>query len=204
MKLTQLVEYTTPLTNTPIYGVDTSGGTPLSRKILLGNANNPGAVLEDVVWTNTSSNVTVTGNTIEKTSGSDGLWDAGGVASKQLQSGDGFCQWEVDTTTGTDSLMCALSNDNPDFSFQSLDFAIWQFGNTIRVYENNSQKFTTTGVTVGDLFKVEIVSGSVEYKQNDTTFYTSLVSPTYPLFCDCSIRDLDRKVMDAKIFGNWT
>ena len=51
-----------------------------------------------VTWTNTA-NVTVTGNTIQKTGGAGSTWDAGAVSTQSIVSGDGYVQATVDVTS---------------------------------------------------------------------------------------------------------
>jgi hypothetical protein len=51
---------------------------------------------QDVTWANVV-NVTITGNTIQKTS-TPTAWDAGAVSTQGIQAGDGYVQATVDVT----------------------------------------------------------------------------------------------------------
>src|SRR5438105_1432820 len=50
---------------------------------------------EPVTWVN-AVNVTISGNTIQKTGGAAATWDAGAVSSRAIRSGDGYVQVTVD------------------------------------------------------------------------------------------------------------
>lgn len=87
--------------------------------------------VEDVVWTSLVNAIAV-GNTITKTSGAI-AWNAGGVSSKAIQSGDGYVEWTAGDPA-TQYQMCGLSNGNTDVNYTDIDFAIYQNGGTINIY----------------------------------------------------------------------
>src|SRR5947207_16015114 len=64
--------------------------------------------LQNVTWTNVSSTIQVTGNSIQKTSGTSSWYDAGAVSSQAIIAGDGY----IDSTPGETktSRICALGN----------------------------------------------------------------------------------------------
>src|SRR5207253_10944692 len=83
-------------------------------------------------WTNLT-NVTATGNTIQKTGGASSTWDAGAVSSQTILSGDGYAQASVDVTS-TYKLF-GLSNGDIGATQTDVDFALYMAGGTLKVYE---------------------------------------------------------------------
>src|SRR5205823_9775750 len=78
-----------------------------------------------VSWTN-RVNVTVTGNTIQKTGGAGSTWDAGAVSDQSILSGDGYVQATVDVTTTY--RMFGLSNGDSSVLHIDIDFAAYLAG----------------------------------------------------------------------------
>lgn len=155
----------------------------------------------DVIWSG-GVNVTITDNTVEKTGGSPSLYDAGAYTTKLLQGGDGYIEAEYDIAG--DRFLGLDVNAPVNQNWTSMDFALWFRSTGLTIYENGSFK-TASGPAPsnGDILRIEIESGTIKYKKNGVTFYTSLNSPNYPLYGDCSIKVMNRKIIDAKISGDW-
>src|SRR5688572_24283188 len=83
----------------------------------------PRAVLngEDqaVAWTNVA-NATVNGTVLQKTSGWDGVQDAGATSEQQLTSGDGYIEFTVGETTTM--WLGGLSHGNDGTTYADVDF----------------------------------------------------------------------------------
>jgi YD repeat-containing protein len=63
---------------------------------------------QNVTWTNVTSTITVTGNSIQKTSGTNSWFDAGATSTQTITSGDGYVEFTPgDITTWR---MCGLGN----------------------------------------------------------------------------------------------
>src|SRR5205823_1330119 len=74
---------TPTLTGTPPTSTPTITPTPLPQGC------------QNIVFTNTA-NVTVSGNSIQKTSGSEGVYDSGARSAQQAASGDFAVQFTID------------------------------------------------------------------------------------------------------------
>lgn len=162
-----------------------------------------GDAAESVAWTDKVS-VTATGNTLEKTGGSGGVWDAG-AASDDTAAGD--CRVDFTTAVAGSTLMCGLSSSNIDEDFDTIDFAFYANGSTdIRVFESGTQEFLYAVVFApGDLARVQRVGTAVLYwhwnQSTWTNFYTSDVESTGDLLVDCSINGAGDKIVGA-LFQN--
>jgi hypothetical protein len=149
-----------------------------------------------VTWTS-PVNVTVTGNTIQKTGGSSGEWDAGAVSTVAIRSGDGYVQATVDATNTY--RMFGLSNGNSGVLPGDIDFAAYLAGSTLMVYERGLNRGSFGTLAVGDVIKVSIESGVVKYYKNGVLFYTSSAPAQYPLLLDTAINSSLGRVSNAFI-----
>jgi len=145
-----------------------------------------GLFTQNVVWSN-AINVTVTGNSIQKTSGCDGCEDAAAVSSQQF-TGNGYVEFTASETTTQRAI--GLSRGNTGTIRQDIDFAImlWNVnGGVVEIYENDIYRAGTVGYTPGDVFRVAVDQGIVKYSKNGVVFYTSSQKPTFPLLADTSL-----------------
>lgn len=153
-----------------------------------GNTSNVATVsgFAEVTWTNTS-NISTSGGTVTK-SGSSNAWDAGGI-SLQNFSGDGYLEFTAHNATT--ARMCGLTILNTTVNFNDIDYCLYLLNNgTVRVYELGTNRGTFgNGYTAGDLFRIERSGTNIQYYQNGTLLYTSLVSvvATKKLYADCSL-----------------
>src|SRR5205823_2701517 len=153
---------------------------------------------EGVAWTN-RVNITVTGNSIQKTSGTGSIWDAGAASTRAIQSGNGYVQASADDTT-TYKLF-GLSNGDSNANQADVDFALFMAGGVLKVYENGLLKGNFGSYVTGDLLKVSVGSGIVRYYRNSTLIYTSSAQPTYPLLVDTSINSLYGRITNVTLCG---
>ena len=58
-----------------------------------------------------------------------------------------------------------------------------------------------TSYASGDVFRVGVVGGQVEYSKNGVVFYTSATLPTYPLLVDSSLAGVGSTISNAIISG---
>ena len=140
-------------------------------------------VVSDVVWSLTSG-VSLEGNSLRKT-GTSG-WNAGAVSTASLASGDGFVEFTAtETNTGR---MCGLGTSDSGPSDGDIEFAVQlTSGGDVKVYESGTLRGTYGTYASGDRFRVELRDGTVRYRKNGATFYTSTVTPSYPLTVDSSL-----------------
>lgn len=119
------------------------------------------------------------------------VWDAGLLSSAAVidaSTTDGMVSWLVESSSGTVREMAGWAVDaSANVSYINLKYSIYQVNhNSMRVYENGSQKFIATfTVTAGDRLGIMIQSGVVTYVYIKgsviTPFYTSTVPATGPL-----------------------
>jgi hypothetical protein len=178
-----------PPTNTPLPPTNTPAPPT--------NTPAPGGC-ESVVWTG-AINVTVTGNSIQKTGGAGSTWDAGAVSTRAILSGDGYVQATVDDTT-TYKLF-GLSNGDNGQGQTDVDFALFMAGGTLKVYESGVLRANVGTYVVGDLLKVAVEGGVVRYYRNGGLLYTGTVAPTYPLLVDTSINSMGGRIANVLVCG---
>lgn len=149
---------------------------------------------EAVAWTDLVA-TSVIGTTLTKTSGCDGC-GGGAISSQQIASGDGYVEF---TALETDLLRAVgLSNGNPGTSIGEITFAIRLQSGWAEVRESGVYEIDTAFVS-GDVFRVAIADGLVQYSKNGEVFYTSTTAPTYPLLVDVSLPQLNGTVANAVI-----
>jgi len=150
---------------------------------------------QSVTWTNIV-NATVIGNVLQKTGGFDGVDDAGATSQQQLTAGDGYVQFTVGETNTF--WLGGLSNGNQGTGFADIDFAFrFNGAGSADVLENGIYAGGDTPYATGDVFRVAIVSGRVQYFRNGTFLRESAMTPTYPLLLDVALGSLGATVSDA-------
>jgi hypothetical protein len=159
----------------------------------------PQATTENVIWTNTF-NVTVTGNSVQKTSGSSAAWDGGGVSTRAIAGGDGYVEF---TATEVDRMRAfGLGYGDSSRSLSDIEFAILLEANSyFQVYESGVARGPRTMYASGDRFRIAVEGGQVRYRRNNVIFYTSTLSPTYPLVADAAMYELLTRITNAVISG---
>jgi len=175
---------------------DAAGNATTSSAVSVMASNN--LTVENVVWTS-AVNVTVTGNSLQKTSGCQGCADAGAVSQQQINSGDGYVEIAVaGGTTGMQRLF-GLSNGNPGTTGDEIDFALDLYAGKATVRESGAYR-AETPVVNGDVVRVSVEGGVVKYRKNGAAaFYESTVPPVYPLLVDTAFYNLSSTINNAVI-----
>ncbi|MFH6986031.1 hypothetical protein [Marinoscillum luteum] len=118
-------------------------------------------------------------------------WGDGGAASVNIlnENTDGWVETTANQTVT--ARMLGLSETNEDAHYLSIDFAIYlRQGGELRVYEKGVLMYTSASpYAVGDILKIARESGTITYKKNDVTFYTSTVLSTTALIVDVAFHD---------------
>ena len=172
---------------------DAAGNLAVSGDFTLTTAA-PAAV-EAVIWTDLV-NAAAAENALRKTSGCDGCDDAGAVSQQQIASGDGYVEF---STSEADTLRAVgLSHGSATTAADEIDYAIRLQLGLADVYERGVYR-AGSGFIAGDVFRVAVEGGVVNYYKNGGRLYTSAVPPTYPLVLDASLFDLSAAVTDAVI-----
>ena len=153
---------------------------------------------QSVVWTSIV-NATVTNTVLQKTSGWDGVDDAGAVSEQQLTAGDGYVEFTVGEATTF--WIGGLSHGNPGTTFAEIDFAFrFNGAGSADVLENGVyQAGGDTPYAAGDVFRVAVVGGRVQYFRNGRFLRESASPPQYPLLLDVALGSLDATVRNAAI-----
>jgi hypothetical protein len=148
----------------------------------------------NVTWTNLV-NATVNGTVLQKTGGCDGCDDAGATSQQELASGDGYVEFTVGET-GT-IWLAGLSHGNDGTSFGDIDFAFsFNGAGSAEIRENGIYQSETT-YAAGDLFRVAVSSGRVQYSRNGTLLRESEKVPAYPLLLDATLLTAGATIHDA-------
>jgi len=91
-----------------------------------------------------------------------------------------------------------LSNGNEGTGFADIDFAFrFNGAGWADVLENGTYAGGDTPYETGDVFRVAIVGGRVQYFRNGTFLRESAITPTYPLLLDVALGSLGATVSDA-------
>lgn len=129
---------------------------------------------QNVTWVN-GVNVTVTGNSVEKTGGANYTWDASAVSQEQIQDNDGadwYAEFTVPQTGGT---FFSVSCRSGAAYFAELEMQ-FRYGGAFSVYESGAEKYVGTH-GAGDVFRIARVSGTIKYSKNGAVIYTSAAAP---------------------------
>jgi hypothetical protein len=154
--------------------------------------------VDAVVWTNLW-HTTATGNSLQKTSGSDGGQDGGAISQQQIISGNGYVEFtagEATTNRGA-----GLGSGDNFASLAYIEFAIflWIGDGHAYAYEGGTPKADMGAYATGDVFRVSAEGGVIKYYLNGILRYTSLVTPTYPLLVNASLWTLGSTINNAMI-----
>jgi alpha-tubulin suppressor-like RCC1 family protein len=137
----------------------------------------------NLVWTNLTG-VSMAGDTITKTGASG--WNAGACSSNTIESGDGFFEFTA-TETNTNRAAGFGSTDTGQ-TLADLKFGVVLHSDgSVEVSESGTSRGLFGTYLSGDIFRVELTAGTMRYYQNGTNFYTSTVTPVYPLRADSSL-----------------
>ena len=148
----------------------------------------------DVNWTNLV-NASASGNTLTKTA-SNG-WNAGGSSTNVLAANtNGYV--EVSISQDNTHRFFGLTQSDDDVSFKDIDFAICLLSDkSIRIYEAGSYKGSYGGYAIGDKIRVDRTNGTITYKKNNTTLYTSATTMNNALVVDATIYHLGGTIENA-------
>jgi subtilisin-like proprotein convertase family protein len=150
--------------------------------------NDEGPIVSNVTWTSLVG-VSATGNNLTKTAATS-AWDAGAVSVQSLTGGDGYA--ELTVTDSSSYRVFGLSNGNTNASETDVDFGIYLYLGDIRIKEGGINRLNGSSPSFGsfasgDRLRVGVEGGVVKYYNNGLVFYTSTVTPTFPLLVDTSL-----------------
>jgi hypothetical protein len=156
----------------------------------------PAAADQRVSWM-TMRNVAINGDVLQKTGGCQGCEDAGAI-SQQMLSGDGYVQWAPGETTtfwfaGLTRRTDAAQHADLNFSFR------FNGAGTADVVENGTYKGGDTSYAAGDVFRIAIAGGRVQYLKNGAVVYESKQQPQFPLAFALSLGTVGTTVRNARM-----
>jgi hypothetical protein len=159
--------------------------------------NRASAQSPDVAWTSIV-NATASGATLQKTAGCDGCEDAGG-SSQQSFSGDGFIEFTVGEM-GT-FWVAGLSHGNDTTFINDIDFAFRFNGSgSADVLESGAyQVGGDTTYVAGDVFRIAVFGGRVQYSKNGLFIRESAAAPVFPLVLDATLGSMGASIRNARL-----
>ena len=98
--------------------------------------------------------------------------------------------------------MVGLSNGDTNTSYTDVDFAVYAYWNAaLMVYEGGVSRGTFGTYAAGDILRVSVTAGVVRYSRNGTVFYTSTLTPIYPLLIDAALYTASATIKDVVVSG---
>ena len=150
-----------------------------------------------VTWTNIV-NASVTGSVLQKTTGCDGCEDAG-ASSAQSLSADGFVEFTVGEM-GT-FWVAGLNHRDEATSISDIDFAFrFNGAGSADVLEGGAyQSGGDTTYAAGDVFRIAVIAGRVQYSKNGQFLRESAALPVFPLVLDSTLGSTGASIHNAAL-----
>ena len=156
---------------------------------------------QPVAWTATVG-VSVSANSLTKTAAT-GWNDSGAVSTLSLTSGDGYVKFTA--SERSTARVLGLSNGNTNTDRSDIDFGFYlRSDGTMAVYERGNYVANFGSYATGDVMKVALVAGRVQYSRNGAVFYTSKAAPTLPLLVDTALYDKGATLKAVTVAGSWS
>ena len=151
-----------------------------------------------VDWAN-QVNVAARGDVLEKVAGCQGCDDAGAVSRQMITSANGSIEFTVGEPNSF--VVAGLSHADGNTHFDRIDYAVRFNGSGgADVLENGTYEAgSDIGYAPGDMFRVAVVNGRVEYSKNGSVFYRSGRAPRYPLVFETALGTVGATVRNARI-----
>jgi alpha-tubulin suppressor-like RCC1 family protein len=145
-----------------------------------------------------AANVSVLGGTLTKT-GTAG-WNGGAVSVARFEMGDGYAEaTAVETNTNR---AFGLGTGDGSTTVDDIEFALQLLADgTYAVVESGTSRGNFGAYAASDVFRVEVSGGTVRYKRNGTTVYTSAVAPAYPLSLDTALDTVGGTLANVQLVG---
>lgn len=132
-----------------------------------------------------------------KTAGSNGVDDAG-CYSTQGFAGDGFIEFFVGDVTSTRYV--GLSNVDGGTTLATVQYAIRYDVTDYDVYEGGAQQLSISGLSVGDILRIQRTGTTITYLRNGVVYYTSATPATGTLHADITLTHLSGEVHGLRMY----
>lgn len=160
------------------------------------NGQSSGGAPQNVVWSNVT-NCTITGNSLQKSSGRSDSSDAGARSQQTVNAGDLYFEFTAGDLNKV--LFCGLTHAASGTAFSDIDFSVkLTDAGAAEVRENNAYGGETS-YRAGDVFRIAVQGNVVRYYKNGGIYYTSSKAPVYPLFADAAFLTIGGRVDNAVI-----
>jgi hypothetical protein len=149
-----------------------------------------------LTWSNLV-NAVVTESGVQKTTGCDGCQDAGASSQEQLSS-DGFIEFRVGELNTM--WMAGLSHGDDDPTYADIDFGFrFNGAGYADVLENGIYAGGDTTYAAGDVFRISVANGRIQYSKNGQYLLESARTPQLPLLLDSSLLTVGATINAAVI-----
>jgi hypothetical protein len=149
-----------------------------------------------ITWGNLV-NAAVTGTVLQKTAGCDGCQDAGAASQEQLSS-DGYVEFRVGELNSM--WMAGLGQEDDDTTYADIDFGFrFNGAGYADVLENGVYAGGDTTYAAGDVFRITVANGRIQYSKNGQYLKESAAVPQLPLVLDSSLLTIGGTIRDAVI-----
>jgi hypothetical protein len=162
---------------------------------LLFPAPPPVPVWEPVRWIE-SMNVTVTGSSLQKTSGCNRCADAGAVSEQRITTGNGAVQFTAMESNTARAI--GLSTGNAGTGPDEIRFSMRLQSGRAEIRESGLSRGNVRFVP-GDSFEIGLENSVIRYFKNGTLIYTSTRVPQYPLLVDTSLSSMGATIGNVMI-----
>jgi hypothetical protein len=174
--------------------------TPSTADFYITGTVNPAAcnrAEEAVKWRNLSNLVTTgSGNSLNKTT-SNNNWD-GNAYSYNSVSNNGYLEFTA--TESNTARMIGLSNTDANSSYSSIRYAVYlQNNGSFNIYETGINRGSFGNYAASDVFRVSVENSIVKYYRNNNVFFISALVPSFPMFADVSINNVNGTITNAFI-----
>lgn len=142
------------------------------------------------------------GAILRKTGGCDGCYDAAAMSEQELHAGDGYIEFTVGEAKTL--WVAGLNHGDEGAGYADMDFAFrFNGAGSADVLENgNYLPGSDTPYAAGDVFRIAIVDGRVQYSKNSVPLKESANAPTYPLSLDVALASAGASLRQARIGGS--
>lgn len=149
-----------------------------------------------VKWTELDD-VVVSVNSIDKPGGNG--WNAGAFSLNGISNNSYLTATVTNVSTYK---MIGLSNVNTNSNFNTIDYALYSHANgNAYVYESGANRGLVGTLAIGDELSIGIEANVVKYFINGTEVFVSLVTPTLPLYADCSLYSTNANFSNVNFEG---